>query len=76
MRSTRGREARAARRTCAPSSARHAATRAGGAARACRRSRVAGGNVFEELMETVKVASLGQISEALFDVGGRYRRAM
>ena len=28
------------------------------------------------LLETVKVASLGQISEALFEVGGRYRRAM
>ena len=35
-----------------------------------------GGNVFEELMETVKVASLGQISTALFDVGGQYRRNM
>src|SRR5690606_38596676 len=35
-----------------------------------------GGNVFAELMETVKVASLGQISDALFAVGGRYRRAM
>lgn len=35
-----------------------------------------GGNVFAELMETVKVASLGQISTALFAVGGRYRRAM
>jgi isobutyryl-CoA mutase len=35
-----------------------------------------GGNVFGELMETVKVASLGQISEALFEVGGRYRRAL
>jgi methylmalonyl-CoA mutase len=35
-----------------------------------------GGNVFDELMETVKVASLGQISEALFEVGGRYRRAL
>ncbi|MGH0036509.1 MAG: methylmalonyl-CoA mutase family protein [Myxococcota bacterium] len=35
-----------------------------------------GGNVFEELMETVKVASLGQITDALFDVGGRYRRSM
>ncbi len=35
-----------------------------------------GGNVFEELLETVKVASLGQISEALFEVGGRYRRSM
>ncbi len=37
---------------------------------------LAGGNVFEELMETVKVASLGDISEALFEVGGRYRRSM
>jgi methylmalonyl-CoA mutase len=36
----------------------------------------AGGNVFAELMETVKVASLGQISEALFEVGGRYRRSL
>ena len=35
-----------------------------------------GGNLFDELLETVKVASLGQISEALFEVGGRYRRAM
>jgi methylmalonyl-CoA mutase len=35
-----------------------------------------GGNVFAELMETVKVASLGQITEALFDVGGQYRRNM
>ena len=35
-----------------------------------------GDNVFEELLETVKVASLGQISDALFDVGGRYRRSM
>ncbi len=35
-----------------------------------------GGNVFEELMETVKVASLGQIVDALFEVGGQYRRAM
>jgi methylmalonyl-CoA mutase len=35
-----------------------------------------GGNVFEELMETVKSASLGQITNALFDVGGSYRRSM
>jgi methylmalonyl-CoA mutase len=35
-----------------------------------------GENVFEELMDTVKVASLGQISAALFEVGGRYRRSM
>ena len=35
-----------------------------------------GGNVFHELMETVKVCSLGQITQALFDVGGEYRRNM
>jgi methylmalonyl-CoA mutase len=34
------------------------------------------GNVFGELMETVKVASLGQISSALYEVGGEYRRNM
>lgn len=34
------------------------------------------GNLFEELMETVKVASLGQISSALYEVGGQYRRNM
>ncbi|MBM4761806.1 fused isobutyryl-CoA mutase/GTPase IcmF [Bacillus sp. B15-48] len=34
------------------------------------------GNVFEELMECVKVASLGQITSALYEVGGQYRRNM
>ncbi len=34
------------------------------------------GNVFDELLECVKVASLGQISAALYEVGGRYRRNM
>lgn len=35
-----------------------------------------GGNIFEELMDTVKVASLGQITNALYEVGGQYRRNM
>ncbi|WP_409340776.1 fused isobutyryl-CoA mutase/GTPase IcmF [Paenibacillus sp. MBLB4367] len=35
-----------------------------------------GGNVFEELLETVKTASLGQITHALYEVGGQYRRNM
>src|SRR5690606_7474500 len=35
-----------------------------------------GENLFEELMETVRVCSLGQITEALFEVGGQYRRNM
>jgi len=34
------------------------------------------GNVFEELMNTVKTNSLGQISAALYQVGGEYRRNM
>jgi methylmalonyl-CoA mutase len=34
------------------------------------------GNIFAELMETVKTCSLGQITQALYDVGGKYRRNM
>jgi methylmalonyl-CoA mutase len=34
------------------------------------------GNLFSELMETVKYCSLGQISHALYEVGGQYRRNM
>ncbi|WP_020568727.1 methylmalonyl-CoA mutase family protein [Neolewinella persica] len=33
-------------------------------------------NVFEELLDTVKHCSLGQITNALFSVGGQYRRSM
>ncbi len=33
-------------------------------------------NIFEELMETVKYCSLGQITHALYEVGGQYRRNM
>ena len=35
-----------------------------------------GGNGFEVLMEAVRCCSLGQITNALFDVGGQYRRNM
>ncbi len=34
------------------------------------------GNIFAQLMETVKYCSLGQITHALYDVGGQYRRNM
>jgi methylmalonyl-CoA mutase len=34
------------------------------------------GNLFAELMETVKYCSLGQITQALYEVGGQYRRNM
>ncbi|GEO04733.1 Fused isobutyryl-CoA mutase [Adhaeribacter aerolatus] len=37
---------------------------------------ITNGNIFEELMETVKFCSLGQITHALFQVGGQYRRNM
>ena len=35
-----------------------------------------GENIFAELMNCVRVASLGQITRALYDVGGQYRRNM
>ncbi|WHX43056.1 methylmalonyl-CoA mutase family protein [Mesobacillus sp. AQ2] len=37
---------------------------------------VNGGNIFAALMETVKYASLGQITRALYEVGGQFRRNM
>jgi len=55
--------------------ARHAAA-APAALRRLQQVAGARGNVFEELLETVKVASLGQITAALYDVGGEYRRNM
>ncbi len=33
-------------------------------------------NIFEKLMDATKVCSLGQITSALFEVGGQYRRNM
>ena len=41
---------------------------------ALRRSAAPGGNVFEALMDAVRCCSLGQITQAFFDVGGQYRR--
>jgi len=35
-----------------------------------------GGNIFEQLMETVQTCSLGTITNALYEVGGKYRRNM
>jgi methylmalonyl-CoA mutase len=37
---------------------------------------VAGENIFNSLMEVCKVCSLGQVSHALYEVGGQYRRNM
>ncbi len=35
-----------------------------------------GGNAFDVLMDAVRVASLGQITQVLFELGGRYRRGV
>ena len=35
---------------------------------------LSGGNIMEELMHSVKVFSLGEITEALFECGGKFRR--
>ena len=37
---------------------------------------VSDGNIFDALMEAAKVCSLGQMSNALYQVGGQYRRNM
>ena len=39
-----------------------------------RAAAASGGNVFDALMDAVRSCSLGQISEAFFEVGGQYRR--
>lgn len=41
-----------------------------------KKTAIENGNLFAELMETVQVASLGQITQALYEVGGKYRRNM
>ncbi|MDA7972797.1 MAG: methylmalonyl-CoA mutase family protein, partial [Gammaproteobacteria bacterium] len=41
-----------------------------------KRAAIAGENIFAELMDAVRVCSLGQISDLLYQVGGRYRRNM
>ncbi|MGB1074562.1 MAG: methylmalonyl-CoA mutase family protein [Flavobacteriales bacterium] len=41
-----------------------------------KKTAIAGNNIFEELMEACKICSLGQLTDALFEVGGAYRRNM
>jgi methylmalonyl-CoA mutase len=33
-------------------------------------------NIFEQLMEACKISTIGQVTTALFEVGGQYRRSM
>ena len=37
---------------------------------------LSGGNIFEELIETVNYCSLGEITNLLYEIGGKYRRNM
>ncbi len=46
------------------------------ALRRLKKTALEGANVFEALMEVTKTCSLGQITQALFEVGGQYRRSM
>jgi len=55
--------------------ARHAAESGPMLAR-LRQTVIEDGNVFEVLMDAVRVCSLGQITRTLFEVGGQYRRSM
>jgi methylmalonyl-CoA mutase len=54
----------------------HNAALSSAALEALKQTAANGGNLFEELLETVKYASLGQITETLFAIGGQYRRNM
>jgi len=47
-----------------------------GAVQGLKRVAIEHGNLFDSLMEVSKVCSLGQITSALYEVGGRYRRNM
>jgi len=54
----------------------HHASTADIALKKLKQTAIADGNIFEALMEAAKVCSLGQMSNALYQVGGQYRRNM
>ena len=56
--------------------ARHAAEAAGHARAPAATRVIDDGNTFEVLMDAVRVCSLGEITQALYEVGGHYRRNM
>ncbi|HPP80794.1 MAG TPA: methylmalonyl-CoA mutase family protein [Deltaproteobacteria bacterium] len=68
-------EKRAQLDNCRKFQKRHA-RKASAALMRLKKTALEGGNIFAELMDTVRVASLGQITQALYEVGGRYRRNM
>jgi len=52
------------------------AHRAPAALQELQQAATSGGNIFATLIRTVRYCSLGQISRALYDVGGQYRRSV
>ena len=52
------------------------AERTSAALQTLQRVATSGGNVFAELINSVRWCSLGQISRALYNVGGQYRRSV
>jgi len=60
---------------CRDFNARYTSTQSDAIAR-LKQVAVSGGNIFAELMNTVRHASLGTITKALYEVGGQYRRNM
>jgi methylmalonyl-CoA mutase len=52
------------------------ASEAPAAIEAIKSSALEGGNLFETIMEVAPVLTLGQITTALFEVGGKYRRSV
>ncbi|MBU0987985.1 MAG: methylmalonyl-CoA mutase, partial [Proteobacteria bacterium] len=61
---------------CLEAFKKHNAKQAPAALERLQKVALSGENIFAELMQTVRVCSLGQITQALYDVGGQYRRNM
>jgi methylmalonyl-CoA mutase len=51
-------------------------TKSGAALENLRKVCLTGGNIFEELLNTVQYCSMGDITKVLYEVGGKYRRGM
>ncbi|MBS1486723.1 MAG: methylmalonyl-CoA mutase family protein [Bacteroidetes bacterium] len=55
---------------------RHQGNKTAAVLEAVQQAAIQNKNIFEALMEACKICSLGQITKALFEVGGQYRRSM
>ena len=55
---------------------KHSSKKAPAALKRLQKTALSGENIFDELMNAARVCSLGQITQALYNVGGQYRRNM